>query len=200
MASTCRYVDGDVNLIEVAIDSVNYSCEKGDLMYMHPGSGTGQGTSDNTARSANFLNAEGSEEKDQLGFAQYFLGVANEKVGLQSGETTFRQDQNRRNTVQICTTGRFEFDCPAQAWYANQPVGIYSTGAGTGYPSSPQKVDKLAGGATKSAVIGRAIPTTASLGTFRASGTMNRVVVDIMARNLLGTAEVAGTYTGTSGQ
>lgn len=188
MTSRCRHIEGDVNLIEVLWDSA-YPVDKGDLCYLHPAT--------NKARPASALNAEGTPELDQLGFAEYFLGVANEKVGLQSGETTFRQDQNSKLTVQICTTGRFEFDCPAQAFAPQQPIGVYSaSGAGC----SNQKVDALQGGATLSAAIGRAAPSVGALKVFAASGTMNRIIVDIMGRRVLGTAPVAGTYTGTSGQ
>lgn len=188
MASRCRYVDGDVNLIQILFDTA-YPIEKGDLCYRHPATGK--------VRPASALNAEGTQELDQLGFAEYFVGVANEKVGLNTGETTFRQDLNVRDTVQICTTGRFEFDCPAQAWYPLQPVGIYSaSGAGC----TDQEVDSLKGGATLSAMIGLAMPSENSLKIFKASGTMNRVIVDIQARRAPATAPVAGTYSGTSGQ
>lgn len=187
MSSRCRYVDGDTNLQDFIWDST-YPIERGDLCYLHPAT--------NKVRPASALNAEGSQELDQLAFASYFVGVAQEKVGLQSGETTFRQDQNARTTVLIATTGRFEFDCPAQAFASGQPVGVYSaSGAGC----SNQKVDALKGSATLSAAIGRAFLTTGALKVQNASGTMNRVVVDILGRRIMGTAPVAGTYSGTSG-
>jgi hypothetical protein len=182
-------MEGDTNIITVLWDS-DYPIEKGDLCYLHPATGK--------ARPASAMNAQGSLELNQLGIAEYFIGVADEKIGLNTGEKTFRQDDNARDSLNICTTGRFEFDCPAQAFQPMAFVGIYS-GSGATDTCSNQKVTALAGSATPSAAIGRAWPTTAAEKKRLASGTMNRIVVDIQVRKGLGMTPVAGTYTGTSG-
>jgi hypothetical protein len=184
MTCRARYVDGDVNLITVKADPP-YPVEKGDLLYLHPATGC--------ARPASALNAEGTQELDQLAFASYFLGVSNVKNGLQTGETTFRQDAAYSSTIQVCTTGRFEFDCPSQQFTPQQAVGVYSaSGAGC----SNQKVDALKGGATLSAMIGLAAPSEAAL---KNAVALDRVIVDIQARRPFSTAPAAGTYTNTSG-
>lgn len=185
MATTCRYVDGDVNLIQAKADPA-YPVEKGDLLYMHPATGC--------ARPASALNAEGSQALDQAAFAEYFLGVSNVKNGLQSGETTFRQDGAYSSTLQICTTGRFEFDCPSQVFKPQQAVGVYSA---SGIGCSNQKVDSLKGAASLEQMIGLAAPSEAAV---KNGVAMNRIIVDIQARRPLGTAPTAGTYTGASGQ
>lgn len=184
MATTCRYVDGDVNLIQVKADPA-YPVEKGDLLYLHPAT--------NCARPASALNAEGTQALDQLAFAQYFLGVSNVKNGLQPGETTFRQDGAYSSTIQVCTTGRFEFDCPSQIFAPQQPVGVYSA---SGIGCEDQKVDALKGAAALSQSIGLAAPSEAAV---KNGVALNRVIVDIQARRPLGTAPAAGTYTGASG-
>jgi hypothetical protein len=163
-----------------------YPFEKGDLLYQHP--------ADHTLRPASSLNAEGAAATDQQSFAEYFAGIANEKYGLQTGELSFRLDQVLPKSVVVCTSGRFEFDCPSQIFAPLQSVGIYSNGHGC---PSPQKVDALQGGAALSQAIGVAMPGTAAIedGVAR-----DRVIVDIQVRKPLGTAASAGSYTGSSGQ
>ena len=188
MATRCRYVEGPLTLQSAPADK-DYPIEKGDLLYLDTATGK--------ARPASALNAEGTQAKDQLGFASRFLGVAMEKNGLQPGETTFRQDGAFSATVQYSSTGRFEFDCPAQAFTVNQPVGVYSaSGAGC----SDQEVDALAGGASLSQMIWLVFLGEGRLKAQAASLTMTRVVVDIHGQRPFGTAPAEGTYTGTSGQ
>ena len=184
MASRARYVDGDVNLIQAKADPA-YPCEKGDLMYLHPATGC--------ARPASAMNAEDTVAHGQLGFAEYFLGVSNVKNGLQPGETTFKQNGNYESVITICTTGRFEFDCPSQQFTPQQPVAIFCGADGL---LSNQEVDACSGGALVNS-IGLANPSAAALQNAVA---MTRVIVDIQARRPLGTTVTAGTYSGTSGQ
>jgi hypothetical protein len=186
MASRARYVGGDCNKIAMK-PSPSYPFEKGDLLYMHP--------ADNTLRPAKDLTNNGTEGNTQLAFAEYFVGVADEKYGLQSGEVTFNLNQMLSAVVSVCTTGRFEFDCPSQTWAPNAPVGIYSV-SGSAIADS-QKVDALASPAALAQMIGIVAQTE---GQATSPTLRTRVVVDIMARRPFGSTPVAGTYSGTSGQ
>ena len=190
MSSRCRYISGDTNSIVVLADP-SYPVEKGDLIYIHPATGAG--------RPASALNNEGSVAANQLGFAEYFVGVCEQSNGLQSGtgayqnETTFRQDGAYQKTFRVATSGRFEFDCPAQVFTQPIAMGVYATASGC----SNQKVDALASPAPLSAAIGIARPSVAAL---ESGASMDRVQVEIMGKKAPGTTPVAGTYSGTSGQ
>lgn len=183
------YVGGIQNLMEVAVDPVNYPFEKGTPLW--------QDSSTGICKPASAMNAQGTQEKDQLGFASRFVGIAERAVGLPTGLQSFRIDQNKVYQTIVATSGQYEVECPAQAFTANQPVGIYSaSGAGC----SDSKVDALKGSATLSAMIALARPSKSELEDTRNSvTTRTRIIVDIMARRPFATAPVAGTYTGTSG-
>ena len=189
MANKARYVSGDVNLAPV-VCSASYPFEKGDLLYKDP--------DDGIAKSVANIAGNSNEAVSQLSAAQYFLGVANQSNGLMPGQTTFKQNANFEKVAMVCKTGRFEFDCPSQAFTLNQPIGVYASGATV----SAQKVDALASPAALSQAIGFAVPSTAALdaGTGGASVAMTRVIVEIQAKKPLSTTPVAGTYSGTSGQ
>ena len=184
MASRARYVDGDTNNITMK-PSATHPFEKGDLLFEHP--------ADHTLRTATELANEGAESLNQLKFAEYFVGVAAEKYGLQTGEKSFRMDDVKPPSVLVHTTGRFEFDCPSQIFAPKQPVGIYATSSAV---TDSQKVDSLKGAAVLSQAIGLAWPGAAPIQNAVA---LNRVVVDIQARKPTGSTPVAGTYAGTSG-
>lgn len=181
---------GPLNLTEVRVDPVNFPFEKGTPLW--------QDSSTGICKPASAMNAQGSAELNQLGFASRFVGIANESVGMPSGAKTYRVDDNKKYQALVATTGQFEAACPAQAWTANQPVGIYS-GTGATDVCSNTSVHALQGGATLSAMIGLAKPSKAALETFRNSGTMTKIIVDIAAAKPFATAPAAGTYTGTSG-
>jgi hypothetical protein len=191
MSSRAKFMGGDARKV-AGKPNPSYPFEKGDLLFRHP--------ADGTLRPATAMPAQGTEALDQLGFAEYFAGVADEKYGLMTvngvTEKTFNLDGNLPLSVSVCTGGRWEFDCPLQTLPVGPvPVGIYSAGGVTGITSS-QKVDVLASPAAESQAIGVLWPQEAVIeGGYQ----MNRMIVDINAR-LPGTAPGAGTYTGTSGQ
>ena len=187
MSSTARYVSGDAKP-RVFPASASYPFEKGDLLFVH---------SDGTVRPATALVAPGTEAQSQLAIAQDFVGVAGVKNGLESGEISFKNNQNFESEVLVFTGGVWEFDCPAQNFVNNQGVGVYATG---GLCTSPQKVDALQGGATLSAVIGKAVLTAGALQAAAKSQTMTRVCVEIRPSEAQGGIPTAGTYSGTSGQ
>ena len=188
MSSTCRYVSGDAKP-RVFPASQSYPFEKGDLLYEHP--------ADHTLRRASDLGIQASNEAAQLAFAEYFVGVAGVKNGLESGEISFKNNPNFESEVLVFTGGVWEFDCPAQNFVNNQGVGVYATG---GLCPSPQKVDALQGGATLSAVIGKAVLTAGALQAAAKSQTKTRLCVEIRPSEEQGGIPTAGTYSGTSGQ
>ena len=188
MASTCRYVSGDAKP-RVYAASASYPFEKGDLLYEHP--------ADHTLRRASDLGIQASNELAQLAFAEYFIGVAGVKNCLESGEISFKNNQNFEAQVLVFTGGVWEFDCVAQNFNNGQGVGIYATG---GLCPTPQKVDALQGGATLSARIGAAVLTAGALQAAAKSQTMSRVCVEIQPSEWRGGIPSAGTYTNTSGQ
>ena len=185
MSSRSRYVGGDTNKVAYKPNPL-YPFEKGDLLFLH---------TDGMLRPASALNAEGTAALDQLGFAKHFVGVADEKYGAQSGETLFHLNGLLSPQVSVCQSGRFEFPCDAQTLtLAPVPMGIYSDGAGI---DDSQKVDTLQGAAALAQSIGVLHVTE---GLINAAGVATRCVVDIMARKAWETTDVAGDYTGTSGQ
>lgn len=187
MASTARYVRGDTKPRTFKA-SASYPFEKGDLLYIHP--------ADNTLRRASDLTAQGDAEHGQLGFARYFVGIAGVKNGLESGEKSYKANDNYDAEVLVLTGGVWELDCPAQEFVNGQGVGIYSSSAGL--EPYPQKVDSLKGAATLSQRIGVAVP---SVGALRGGANMTRVHVEIQPMAFFeGGVQTAGTYTGTSGQ
>jgi hypothetical protein len=187
MASQCRYVSGDAKP-RVYKASQSYPFEKGDLLYEHP--------ADHTLRRSSDMNAQGDEEHGQLGFAEYFVGVAGVKNGLESGEVSFKLNQNYEAEVLIFTGGVWEFDCVSQQFVSGQGVAIFSDWDGS--CPYPQKVDALAGSAALEQRIGVAVM---SAGALKAAAAMTRVQIEIQPKAFWqGGIPTAGTYTGTSGQ
>ena len=187
MSSTCRYISGDAKP-RVFPASASYPFEKGDILFVH---------SDGTVRPATALVAPGTEAQSQLAIAQDFVGVAGVKNGLESGEISFKNNQNFESEVLVFTGGVWEFDCPAQNFTNGQGVGVYAT---AGAVPDSQKVDALASPAPISARIGLAVLTAGALQAAAKSQTMTRVCVEIKSAIEAGGIPSAGTYSGTSGQ
>jgi hypothetical protein len=116
---------------------------------------------------------------------------------LESGEISFKNNQNFESEVLVFTGGVWEFDCPAQNFTNGQSVGIYAT---AGAVPDSQKVDALASPAPISARIGLAVLTVGALQAAAKSQTMTRVCVEIKSAIEAGGIPSAGTYSGTSGQ
>lgn len=185
MASKALYKGGDTKEILVKA-SATYPIEKGDLLFRDPAT--------NLAMPASIRSNHGSVALNQVAFAQYFIGVALQKVGVESGETSFRL-VTTDGYVRVATAGRFEFDCPATTWQDGAPVGIYASG--TAAIPDPQKV--MAADTTSSLEWERAIGVAApGMGGLGAS--MTRVTVDIRSRLMDPDVATVGTYSGTSGQ
>jgi hypothetical protein len=183
MASTFRYRGGDTKEV-LAKTHASYPIEEGDLVFRHP--------ADKTVRAAADMPNQGSIALNQDAFAEYFLGVALQKNGLQTGEKSFRLVTDE-GMIRVATAGRFEFDCAATQWQLGDPVAV---GADTNGCFS----QKVAAAATDGALqneraIARAVPGPAGL-----SNSMTRVTVEIVSRIMNPDVPAAGTYSGASGQ
>lgn len=187
MSSQARYVSGDTKP-RVFKASKTYPFEKGDLLFRYPG--------DSVVRPASAMIAQWDAAHAQLAFAQYFVGIAGAKNYLNTDEKSYKPNDNYEAEVLVFTGGVWEFDCPAQAWIANQGVGVYGNSSGL-CPDS-QKVDSLQSGGGLSGGLSQRIGVAApSAGTLRAT-TINRVPVEIQPADQRGGIPAAGTYTGTS--
>jgi hypothetical protein len=128
---------------------------------------------------------QGTAALNQDTFQQYFAGVAMQKVGLNSGEKSFRLITDPGYLV-VATAGEFEYDCDSQQFTPGQGVGIYATSSGI--PDS----QKVAAAASASLAIARAVPGIAGL-----SNAMTRVAIAI--RSTLFESGIQNQVAGTSG-
>jgi hypothetical protein len=140
MSSQMRYMEGDVKprtyrtpTQAIMQGSANnpwgvksqFSIEKGDLLFQDPLSGC--------VYPAQFIptQATANEYNYQLAFAQYFVGVADEKIALNPGELTYSANQRYQPTIKVLTGGVFEYPTPNETFVDfNAPVGIAATASG----------------------------------------------------------------------
>lgn len=118
MSSTMRYRGGVVQYqaFPTANDgAAAHAIEVGDLVYVTGG----------VAYPASHLADGGSAAQNRAAFAALFAGVAVQKVGLQSGEKSFRLTTDP-GWVLVAITGDFEFDCAATSWAPGDLVGVYN--------------------------------------------------------------------------
>jgi hypothetical protein len=147
MASTARHVSGDCKPIAALCDSA-YPIEVGDLLFQDPVS--------KKAKPASAMANQGSEDLNQDTFQQFFLGVALQKNGAQSGETlplNSTVNHSPANTIEVATAGIFCFDCVATAWNTGDLVGAKNNAGATALEN--QKVKTAA---SASLAIGNAVP------------------------------------------
>jgi hypothetical protein len=208
--SRVRYCGGDTLKVACKPDP-NYPFCKGDLLFQFDTNFAQTVPNvpalvDGSVYPATVILPSATEAELQLAFARNFAGVADEDygfapaAGLYDGRKNFNLSQlGSQRSVSVCTAGRFEFDCPSLNWKNGDAVGIYGVGGGTGIPDA-QTVDKLAGGATLSQLIGVVAQQEAPIENSTQNTPQLRVVVDIRVPKPYATAPVAGTYTGTSGQ
>jgi hypothetical protein len=182
MSSAARYRGGATSPIAVLCDS-NYPIEIGDLLFQDPVS--------KKAKPASAMANQGSETLNQDTFQQFFLGVALQKNGLQSGEVVPPNSMLNRlpaSVIEVATTGDFEFDCAAATWNPGDLVGASNNSGGTALNN--QKV-KAAGSA--SLAIGRAVPAANAIGAARTS-VIVRIKSTILDAGVLN--QVAGSSSG----
>src|SRR5208337_4330672 len=107
--SRVRYMGGDTKKAAFKPNPL-YPFQKGDLLFVDP--------TDHMLRPASAIipGAGVSEANYQAEFAEYFVGVADEKYGLQpatgayDGEKTFNVAlAGAQRSISVCTAGRFEF-------------------------------------------------------------------------------------------
>ena len=208
--SRARYVGGDTKKAAFKPNPL-FPFQKGDLLFVDP--------NDKMLRPASAIFPGGAITVAQYQgeFAQYFVGVADEKYGLQpataapAGQTTPVYDGEKtfnvalagtQRSIAVCTAGRFEFDCPATTWNNGDKVGIYAVLGMTGIPDSQTVLpcatnDTTAAGLSQS--IGIVYQQEAPIE--QAQATQTRIVVDIQPAQPMGTIRTAGSYGGiTSGQ
>jgi len=131
MASKMRYRGGDIEPIclPTANDgTVTKSIEVGDLVYVTGG----------VVYPASYLADAGNAAVNRAAFAALFAGVAVQKIGLQSGETTFKLT-NDPGWILVATTGDFEFDCAATSFAPGDMIGVYNDATN----NSDQQVAKV---------------------------------------------------------
>lgn len=199
MANQFRYRGGDTNLVFCKYDA-SHPIEEGDLCFLDPTSAYVRTASEMTGVAANIA-------ANQLAFAKYFIGVAMQKGGLQTGETSFRIKTDP-DCLAVATTGLFEFDCAGTLDLDDANAGMGSLVAifaaasavkGTAIASST----KVAPTTVRSAAIGFLRPQPADYAQSNPGQT--RCLVEVDAGYAKGGAatvnSVAGTYTGSeSGQ
>lgn len=155
MASIARYVRGNCNPKPVLCDP-SYPIEVGDLLFREP--------TNNLARPASALVNQGSETLNQQTFHDYFLGVALQKNGVQSGETVPLNstiNHSPANCIEVATTGIFAFQVSsATAYQGGEYIAPANNAGGTALQDQVVKT-AVAGGAGS---IGRASPSAASIG------------------------------------
>jgi hypothetical protein len=199
MSSNYRYRGGDTAPIMVKTSS---SCpiEEGDLVFADPSAGH--------ARTATNMVNQGSAALNQLAFAEYFLGVALRKVGLQTGEKSFKIDPDD-GYLMVATRGLFEFDCESETEDVGEGglIGLYAVTSATQATALPSSQKVMAADTTSTLQRSRAIgvlrKTPASFGLTDPDRT--RCLVDILAGSPYGGHDTpgviaAGTYTNASGQ
>jgi hypothetical protein len=179
-----RYRGGDCKPV-LCKTHPSYPIEEGDLLFRHP--------ADNTARPASAMANQGTVALNQDAFAEYFLGVALQKNGLQPGETSFRVTTDL-GYVMVATAGRFEFDCDSQEWQAGDSVAVAATVNGC----SAQEVAPPDSGSSLQLerAIGAAVPGVAGI----SGASTTRIVVEICSRIMNPDVPTPGKYSGASGQ
>jgi len=198
MSSQFRYRGGNTSRSFFPYDP-SHPIEEGDLLFADPILGH--------ARPASDMVNQGSVALNQLAFAQYFLGVAGEKVGLQSGEVSFRLNANdpKPPCVTVLTDGLFEFDCEAETEDVGEGglVAIYA--ASTAAIPNSQKVMAAAtdGSLQRSRAIGVLRRQPASFA--QTDPDQVRCLIEIKPGYPQGGPSTqgvppAGTYTNASGQ
>jgi hypothetical protein len=180
MASTARYRSGDTNPIAALCEPAT-PIEVGDLLYQDPVS--------KKAKPAAAMANQGSEVLNQDAFQQFFLGVALQKNGLQSSEVVpLNSTLNHANTIEVATTGDFDFDCASAAWNTGDLVGAANNSGGTALLN---QTVKAAASATRA--IGRAVPEASAIAAARTSVVV-RIKSTILEAGVL--SQAAGSSSG----
>jgi hypothetical protein len=120
MASVSRYRGGNVSFraYPTANDAaVAHAIEVGDLVYV----------ASNVAYAASHLVDAGSADDNRASLAAKFVGVAVQKIGLQTGETSARYTTDP-GWILVAESGDFELDCASTSWNQNDLVGVYTDG------------------------------------------------------------------------
>lgn len=182
MSSKFRYVRGDCKPIACLADS-STPIEVGDLLYQDP--------TTKKVKPASAMIDQGSETLNQDAFQQFFMGVAMQKNGAQSGETlplNSTVNHSPANTIEVATAGQFAFECNATAWGTGDLVGACEKSSGTALENQ-----KVKAATSASLAIGRAVPGAGQIGV-----SLTSVTVDIRSTIMNGGVvnQVAGSSSG----
>ena len=183
MASTARYRSGPTNPIAVKCDP-NFPIEVGDLLFQDPVS--------RLAKPAAGMKNQGNQALNQSTFHDLFLGVALQKNGAQPNEVlplNSTINHAPANTIEVATTGDFEFACASNAWNTGDLVGLANDTAGTALQN--QFVMPVTAAAS---AIGRAVPEPTAIGeaTISVGVRIKSSIIEAGVQN-----EVAGSSSGT---
>jgi len=180
-----RYVAGDIRPILVPTNA-SHPINEGDLVFVHPATGQAWPAAD--------MANQGTKALNQDAFQQYFAGVAMSKVGLQTGETSFRLVTDPGYVV-VATAGDFRFPCASNAYKDGDLIGVYADGNGC----NSQKVDTAA---SASLSIGRAVVGPGQIAASIAAGSVSAVTqIVVRIQNTIMDAGVQSQVTGSgSGQ
>lgn len=149
MASNKTYRYGIVARVCLPTSGASFAIEDGDLCYFST-----------YAKAASALADQGAAADNRAAFAAAFAGVALKKIGLQSGETSFKLTTDP-GYVDVAVTGVFEYPCAATSWAPGDLVGIYAPTDNSKIVDS-QKVAKVT---TYAEAIGVAIVPHQAIGT-----------------------------------
>ena len=180
MASTARYRSGHTNPVAALVDTT-YAIEKGDLVFQDPVT--------KKIRPASSMVDQLTETLNQDAFQQFFLGVALERNGTQSGETVPLNSpltHSPANVIQVATTGDFEFACAAATWKTGDLVGAAEKSSGTALENQTVK-----SAATVSLAIGRAVPEANAIG-------VSKTAVIVRIKSTILESGVVNQVTGSS--
>lgn len=121
MGSIMRYRSGVVNYIALPTandGAVANAIEVGDLVCCVGGVAYPAG---NTT----IMTDGGNGATNRAAFAAAFAGVAVQKIGLQTGETSFKLTTDP-GWVLVATSGDFEYPCAATSFAPGDMVGVYN--------------------------------------------------------------------------
>lgn len=179
-ASTFRHLRGDTKPVTVK-PATGEKIEVGDLVYLDP--------TTNTVKRASSMIDQGSLALNQDAFQQYFLGVALQKSGLETNETSFNLTTTQ-TYIEVATAGEFLFDCASYAWSLGELVAAVENSDG----DALRNQNVVAVSATSySKAIGVAVPFGPCLGVAKTQVAV-RIKSTIMDFGVQ--AQVAGSSSG----
>lgn len=139
----------------------------------------------------------------QSAFANVFVGIANEKIGLAPGEFCPNPNLMWQDAIKVATAGVWEMDCPNQIFPSFvAPLGIAANASGicnsqyvnaTSTVQDAQTVDVLAGANTTTT--GTVTATATTVGVTSGAGISNGSVIQVATTGSAATTVLANITT-----